>query len=264
MKNPKALLLAAGIGSRLRPLTDNWPKCLMPIKGRSLLEYWLCTLKVCGIHDVLVNIHHHKEEVELFLKRKQFVNWVSSVYEAELLGTAGTLIENAEYFSDRPTLFIHADNWCQCDFQGFLTFHKNQRPDYTMMTMMTFRSESPGTCGVVEIDSHGVVSGYHEKVRHPPGNLANAAVYLLEPEIIQWLIENPNKTDFSTQVIPEFLGYIATWENRRVHRDIGRIDSLLAAQCDPQPELCWLESDEWQRQFKNNEIHQKLHSLTLP
>ena len=81
----RALLLAAGKGTRLQPLTNYWPKCLMPIAGRPLLEYWLKILHDLGIKDVLVNTHSHKDHVETFLARKQFSNWVKPVFEKKLL-----------------------------------------------------------------------------------------------------------------------------------------------------------------------------------
>ena len=68
----KALLLAAGLGSRLKPLTNEWPKCLMPINGKPLLEIWLDSLLEAGIKEILVNVHHHSQEVIDFLSRKKF------------------------------------------------------------------------------------------------------------------------------------------------------------------------------------------------
>ena len=95
----RALLLAAGLGARLCPLTDDWPKCLMPIGERPLLEYWLETLYSTNVREVIVNLHHHSEIVQEFLNRPSFKDWVSSVYEKKLLGTAGTLRENKDFFS---------------------------------------------------------------------------------------------------------------------------------------------------------------------
>jgi len=259
----KALLLAAGIGSRLRPLTLDWPKCLMPIIGRPLLEYWLCMLQKNGISDTLVNVHHHRPLVEEFLRRACFRNWVSSTYEPVLLGTAGTLLKNLAQFRNQSTLLIHADNWCQCDFSEFLRFHVEERPNDTVMTMMTFRTESPESCGIVELNDLGVIVGYHEKIPDPPGDLANGAVYILEPEILDWLDQHPLNTDFSTQVIPYFVGRIATWENTGIHRDIGTVESLLSAQFDPQPDLCWPENDNWQARFKHNAVNNLLMSMNL-
>ena len=90
MNEVRALLLAAGLGTRLSPLTDEWPKCLMPIGKRPLLEYWLETLHLANVNKVIVNLHHHSEIVQEFLNRPRFNGWVSSVYEETLPGTAGT------------------------------------------------------------------------------------------------------------------------------------------------------------------------------
>jgi len=111
MQKVRALLLAAGLGTRLRPFTNEWPKCLMPIGDRPLLEYWLEILYLTKVHEVLVNLHHFSQIVEEFLHRPRFVDWVQSVHETELLGTAGTLRANRDFFRDCTTLLVHADNW---------------------------------------------------------------------------------------------------------------------------------------------------------
>jgi mannose-1-phosphate guanylyltransferase len=250
----RALLLAAGLGTRLRPLTDYCPKCLMPIGEKPLLEYWLYSLHRCNISAVWVNLHHHREMVRSFLARDDFSSWVTAIVEDQLLGTAGTLRANASKFLDATTLIAHADNWCQCNLQDFLDFHYYNRPSGTVITMMTFRSSTPETCGIVEVDGRGIVTRLHEKVNRPCGNLANGAVYLFEPEVMSW-IENENHiNDLSTEVLPEYLGRIATWENTGIHRDIGDIRSLLAAQHDPRPSLCWDTMDDWARAFQAHPI----------
>jgi len=253
-----ALLLAAGLGTRLSPLTDEWPKCLMPIGERPLLEYWLETLYLNDISEVLINTHHHSERVQEFLNRPRFKNWVRSVSEGTLLGTAGTLKANKDLFQNCTTLLIHADNWCQCDFSDFLNYHHNHRPDCCSITMMTFESSTPETCGIVEIDDDGVVHAFHEKSNNTTGNQANGAVYLLEPEILNWILENPRISDFSIEVLPNFIGRIATWHNQEVHRDIGALPMLKLAQSDPKPSSCWPETDPWQKKFLSNKIHQQL------
>ena len=123
---------------------------------------------------------------------------------------------------------------------------------------MTFRTRTPTTCGIVELDNNGIVQQLHEKASEPPGNLANGAVYLLEPEVIEYVAQMLHIIDFSTEVIPEFLGRIATWENTGVHRDIGALDSLIDAQQDHRQNLCWPEIDDWMRQYQNNPVHEQL------
>lgn len=256
MNKVKALLLAAGLGTRLCPLTDNWPKCLMPIGNRPLMEYWLETLYSINVREVLVNLHHHSEIVQEFLNRPHFKSWVSSVFEEKLLGTAGTLRANKDYFQNCTILMAHADNWCQCDFTNFLNYHRKHRPKHCSITMMTFESPTPETCGIVETDDDGVVLAFHEKSNKPPGNQANGAVYLLEPEILKWILGNPSIRDFSTEVIPNFIGSITTWHNQGIHRDIGELQMLLKAQSDLQPPPYWPQTDHWQKKYQTN--HDKI------
>jgi len=258
----KALLLAAGLGTRLRPLTNFWPKCLMPIQGRPLLEYWIEALRALEVEQVWVNLHYMPEVVMDFLDQPQFADWVSCIEEQELLGTAGTLRQLSEELQGETVMLVHADNWCQCDFRAFFNSHLN-RLESTLITMMTFRTETPETCGIVEIDDQGIVQGFHEKVENPPGNLANAAVYIFEPEILEWLKQQPGSvTDFSTQVLPYFKEQIGTWQNTNIHRDIGTQESLKAAQDDPVSELPF-HSFPWQKQFEDHPIHQMIRSVKI-
>ena len=230
----------------------------MPVGGLPLLEHWLGTLHKTGIRRVLVNLHHHAKELRMFLERPRFIDWVDSVFERELLGTAGTLKANQAFFQANTILLAHSDNWCQCDFSDFLDFHKNRRPQQCKITMMTFNSPTPQTCGIVETDEKGVVQALHEKIADPPGTLANAAVYLLEPEIMEWLDNQHLISDFSTEVLPEFIGEIATWHNDYIHRDIGELHMLKLAQSDPIPSSLWPQKDSWQQKILKHPVHQQI------
>ena len=128
------------------------------------------------------------------------------------------------------------------------------------MTMMTFNTDAPQTCGIVKTNAQGVVQSFHEKARNPPANIANAAVYLLEAELLQWLEQNPEVRDFSNQVLPNYLGRIATWYNAQIHRDIGTLQALQQAQMDPKPEAIWDETDAWQQWFLDQPIHHNLRA----
>ena len=94
MKNISAILLAAGTGSRLMPLTKFWPKCLMPIHKIPLLEFWLSDLWENDIKQAIVNTCHHGDIVSDFLSRPRFRDWVQNSREDVLLGTAGTIRKN--------------------------------------------------------------------------------------------------------------------------------------------------------------------------
>ena len=250
----KALVLAAGLGTRLKPLTNIWPKCLMPIQGRPLLEYWLSILFRANIKEVLVNTHYLSQYVEDFLNQDQFKKYVKSTYESELLGTAGTIRKNLNFIGNNRLLLIHADNWSCCNFDNFLEYHIKNRPSGTLITMMVFRTEYPSSCGIVELDNKGVVVQFYEKVKNPPGNLANAAVYILEPEVVHWIKENEMASDFSIDVLPNFLGRIATWENTNVHKDIGTLRTFASAQKDSCDAPIWTENSKWQKKFNDDEI----------
>lgn len=226
----KAVLLAAGRGTRLRPLTDTLPKCLVPIRGRPLLEIWLENLARAGIGPFLVNTHHLAGDVGRFVAHSSYRSQITLVHEPALLGTGGTLLANRDFFGRAPVLLAHADNLCLCDFRSFVRAH-GRRPPETMITMMTFVTDTPESCGIVELDERGVVVGFHEKVSNAPGNLANGAVYIVEPGVVDFMTTlNTRSIDFSTQVVPNFIGRIYAWHNLGIHRDIGTLSSWQAAQ----------------------------------
>ena len=99
--------------------------------------------------------------------------------------------------------------------------------------MMSFTTEIPKTCGILELDDMNRVIEFHEKVKNPPGNRANAAVYILDQEVMKFM-ESLGKLeiDFSTEVIPEFMGRIFCWHNGVYHRDIGNPESYQKAQAE--------------------------------
>lgn len=226
----KALLLAAGVGKRLRPFTETLPKCLMPINGRPLLDFWLESLDRAGIDSILINTHHHAGLVRKYLEGHAARRKVTLVHEDTLLNTGGTLLRNRKFFADETVLMIHADNLCLGELKDFMRAHE-RRPAKAEMTMMVYETDSPSTCGIVVLDEKKIVQGFHEKEPQPPGTLANAAVYLLEPSIFRILEGIGGEAiDFSTQVLPQLVGRIFTWRNQAYHRDIGSPEALVKAQ----------------------------------
>ncbi len=226
----KALLLAAGLGTRLRPITDTIPKCLVPIHGKPLLGYWLDMLLPDGIDRILINTHYLPDAVRSFVAASRWKDAVELVHEDELLGTGGTIVKNRTFFGDRPFLVAHADNLTRFDVKAFAARHAARAPGVEI-TMMTFATDAPRSCGIVELDDRGIVMAFHEKVSNPPGNHANAAVYIFDPTAVDFM-ESLRKpfVDVSTEVIPRFLGRIQTFHNTDYHRDIGTPESLAAAE----------------------------------
>ena len=228
----RALLLAAGFGTRLRPITDTIPKCLVPINGRPLLDHWLELLAGGGVTQVLVNLHYLPEVVEAFLAKSTHSLKITTVFEELLLGTAGTVLKNRDYFQQEPVMLIHADNLSLFDVREFIR-EFNDRESVIDITMMTFNTDAPANCGIVELDENGVVRAFHEKVKNPPGKLANAAVYIFAPAVVEFIAGlNKEIIDFSNDVLPSYIGRINTFHNGTYHRDIGNIKSLVAAQIE--------------------------------
>lgn len=226
----KALLLAAGLGTRLRPLTYEIPKCLVPINNRPLLDYWLEMVFNSGIDNVVVNLHYMADKVREFIDTTVYSKKVTLAYEDHLLGTAGTLLKNQDFFKNDQILLVHADNYSKFSLDDFIEKH-NSRPEGCEITMMTFETDSPESCGILELDNQNIVRAFHEKVENPPGNLANGAVYILEPSIFSFLEElEKDEIDFSTEVLPHFIGKIYTFHNDQYHRDIGTMESYKKAQ----------------------------------
>ena len=225
----KAILLAAGFGTRLRPLTNSVPKCLVPINNKPLLLIWLERLTDAGVKCFLINTHYLAQNVSEFVSSSEFNDKCKLVYEENLLGTAGTLLNNLSFVGNGDCMLIHADNFCLANFSEFQIAHKN-RPKNCLITMMVFETDIPSECGIVEIDENGVLIGFHEKVNNPPGNLANGAVYLLSSEFIS-ILKNEYYfvSDFSTEVLINFLGEIYTYKTEEIFIDIGSPEKYLKA-----------------------------------
>ena len=228
----KALLLAAGLGTRLRPITNTVPKCLVPINGKVLLEYWLENLLKADIDDILINTSYLSEDVDQFINKSIYKDNVTLIHEEVLLNTGGTLLSNKEFFENEPFLLIHADNLSVCNFKNFIDSYLN-KPVYCEITMMLFNSDNPSSCGIVELDNNGVVQEFHEKVKNPPSSLANAAVYICSPTIFNFLESlNKKEIDFSMEVLPNYIGKINTYLNDVYHRDIGTVESYALSQIE--------------------------------
>jgi len=222
----RAILLAAGLGTRLRPITDSIPKCLVPIKGKPLLDIWCESLISAGIEKVLVNLHYKPEVVKAHLAAARYSDSVVTVLEPTLLGTAGTLIKNREFFGGDDGILLHADNYSEASIFDLIEAHQH-RPKSCDLTMLAFRTSTPETCGVLEIDAENILLAMHEKSTQNHGNLANAAFYVLSEKLISELTD---ETDFSNQVIPKYFGKALVVETKKIFIDIGSSQSYAEAQ----------------------------------
>lgn len=225
----RALLLAAGRGERLRPLTDATPKCLVEIGGKPLIDYWLDAIFDAGVERALVNTGYRASQVDVHLAKSQWRDRVDTTFEPVLLGTGGTIIANRAFFAREPFLVVHADNLSDLDIRQLIDAHAARAPD-AAITMAAFQTDRPRDSGILELDQRNVVTAFHEKVADPPGDLANAAVYVFEPEVIDAIASLGRPVvDLSTEIIPRYLGRIQAYIHRGYHRDIGTLGSLVQA-----------------------------------
>lgn len=226
----RALLLAAGLGTRLRPLTDAVPKCLVPIHGRPLLAYWLEALFADPRFErVLINTHHLAGAVGDFATASPWRDRIDLVHESRLLGTGGTILANRQYFCGEQFFVAHADNLTDAQPGRLIDAHLAAGPDI-LMTLLAFRTETPQSCGILELDGRGRVTGFHEKVADPPGNLANGAVYVFAQEVIERIaaLDRP-VADLSTEIIPGLIPRILAVEHPGFFMDIGTPEALSRA-----------------------------------
>lgn len=263
MREPVALLLAAGLGTRLQPLTKHLPKCLVPVQGYPLIFYWLEQIKRQGIRDCYINLHYQGDLVRQVIESSPYKGWVKYLEEKELQGTAGTLRAAYPNIKGRSVWLIHADNLSHANWADFISrYHEQCKSDE--MLMHTFETDHPQSCGVVCVDAQNRVTEFHEKVASPPSNLANGAVYLVSPDIVNTIAMDHSISDFSTQVVPSLIGKIVTWKTDGYHRDIGRWSSYLAAQKEfsvtwqPAQSTEWLKI--WQEESRLNNWIQALES----
>lgn len=226
----RALLLAAGLGTRLRPFTNHFPKCLAVIGDKPLLGHWLDKLAQCGCESVIINTHYLGHLVEQYIadENRKDINIILS-HEENLLGTAGTLNKHLDFFKGSTGLLVHADNAMEDNLDGLLRAHSN-RPNGCLATMLTFTTNSPSSCGIVEIDTEGKMKNFYEKVKTPPGNLANGAVYVFDQTFIEYVRAlGASKKDISRDIIQNMGNRLFTYKTGGRFIDIGSPETFTEA-----------------------------------
>lgn len=229
-KKLKALLLCAGFGTRLRPITNKIPKCLVKVNETTILENWLNKLENAGFSEVLINTHYlHNKVSDYLLSRKKSKIKIEVTYEEKLLGTAGTLIKNQEFFRDSKIALIHSDNMTNFKIRELIKADA-YRPDNCLLTMLTFTTDTPESCGIVVCDHNNILREFYEKNLDPPSNIANAAIYVFDNILLDLLVKKYcHFKDFSKEVIPILIGKIFTYYTKEKLIDIGTPESLMKA-----------------------------------
>jgi mannose-1-phosphate guanylyltransferase len=231
----KALVTAAGVGSRLRPITDTIPKALVPVGGRPLLDYWMDRLAAAGISDVLVNTHHLPEQIRSYIFRINAEGHLGhrfhmhETYEPTLLGSAGTIAANRAWADNADeVLIIYSDNLSGADLREMLHYHRSHTDP---VTMLLFHAAEPKRCGIAEMDDRNRIVSFIEKPKAPKSDLANGGIYVVDADAYREMADM-RAFDLGFDVLPRFVERMRGWEWGGYHLDIGTHEALARAETD--------------------------------
>jgi mannose-1-phosphate guanylyltransferase len=222
----KAFLLAAGLGTRLRPYTDSTPKCLLPIRGVPMLEIWLSLCHLHGISEVLVNTHSHAESVKSFIRNHEGGVHVTVVEENELFGSAGTLRMNRPWIGSEATFWVfYADVLTCANLNGMLKFHSAE----SAATLGVYSVPDPERCGIVSVDKDSWITDFVEKPACPAGNLAFAGVLVGTQDLLDAIPDQPI-ADLAFDVLPHLTRRMRAYPISDYLLDIGTVENYESAQ----------------------------------
>lgn len=225
----KAFLLAAGEGTRLRPLTSNIPKCLVPIQGKPLLGIWLEWCAAYGIDQILLNSHAHSQRVQEYVATYRGPIRITLTYEPELLGSAGTLVRNRDFVVSEPEFAIlYADVLTSCRFDRLLEFHRMRRAP---VTVGTYRVANPSQCGILTTDESGRVIDFVEKPEAPKSDTAFSGILVGGPALVGCLPERV-PSDIGFDVLPHLTGRMFAYPIEEFLLDIGTLEKYERAQLE--------------------------------
>lgn len=199
----KAVIMAGGEGARLRPLTCDLPKPMVPLLGRPIMEYIVELLVKHGIKDMAVTLQYLPEKIrEHFGNGKDFGAGFSYFLEEEPMGTAGS-VKNAVSFLDQTFLVISGDCLTDFDLTRAVEFHQERK---AMATIVLTRQENPLEYGIIIADEKGRITRFLEKPRWGDvfSDMVNTGIYILEPEVLDYIPSETN-FDFSKNLFPLLL-----------------------------------------------------------
>jgi len=200
----KAMILAAGLGTRLRPITEDRPKCMVPLAGRPLLDWILRWLKIYGVGGCIINLHYYPEKVRQFVgDGKQYDLRVSYSYEPKLLGTAGAVKKMANFFADGPFYVIYGDNFSQWDIGELKRAYESHN---AIATVAVHWREDVSKSGMVRLDHDNRILQLIEKPRPQDvtSHYVSAGFFYLSPKILGYIPDN-EFCDFGFDVFPAML-----------------------------------------------------------
>jgi aminoglycoside/choline kinase family phosphotransferase/UTP-glucose-1-phosphate uridylyltransferase len=181
----KALILAAGYGTRLEPFTSNLPKSLFPIAGRPLLDAIITALQAAGCHSIIINTHHLHQRIEAFLAEQKYTIPVRTRYEPKILGTGGAIRNVADFWDDQPFLVINSDIVTDINLRRVYDFHSK----HTHPATLVIHDYPP--FNTVSISQDGFILGFDDQApghqSSPVLQRAFTGIQVLDPEILDFI-----------------------------------------------------------------------------
>ena len=199
----KALILAAGLGTRLKPLTDKIPKPMLKVGAKPLLQHQLNLLRRYGVKECAINLYHHPKQISDYFGDGRNVDIkIRYLKERKLSGTAGPLQKTNDFF-DKPFFVIYGDNLTDINLDRFTSFHQNKGG---IATIALYYEKHPESKGIVITDKNERVLSFKEKpkIEEVTTHWANAGIYLCQPEILKYIPKN-KFYDFGYDLFPLLL-----------------------------------------------------------
>jgi len=218
----RAMVLAAGLGTRLRPLTYEITKPMVPVIDRPVMEHILDLLDRHRVDEVIANLHYYPESI-----REYFGERIEYRFEEELLGTAGGVRACSDFFADDTFLVISGDALTDIDLTALIERHFATG---SIATLAVKRVEDTREYGVVVHDKDGRITGFQEKPApdEARSNLGNCGIYVFEPKIFDYFPESPF-VDWAKDVFPALLEADEPFHIHEVHEywnDVGSLGEL--------------------------------------
>lgn len=215
----KAILLAGGLGTRLRPLTDTIPKCMVEVRGKPMLYWWHELLEKHGISDVLMNISLNYPNYECPY------NW-DVAWETSLLGGLGTLIDNKWFWQNEDYFLVaYADVLTACDLTKMIKFHKSHNYPITIGSI-EMDSRAVREKGMLTCDSYGLITEYEEKPIHTTSYITDAGIYIFDRSIIHHIA---NDGKYMSELFYQYEGVMMSYPIKEYLQDIGNPSDLKKA-----------------------------------
>jgi mannose-1-phosphate guanylyltransferase/mannose-1-phosphate guanylyltransferase/phosphomannomutase len=228
------MVMAAGLGTRLRPLTYELPKPMVPVVNRPVMEHILRLLPRCGFAHAIANLHWFPELIrDRFGDGSELGIELSYSYEEELLGTAGGVRNVAEYFGSEPFLVMAADALTDIDLAALRAAHD---ANDGIATLAVKRVPNVSEFGVVIVDSDGRIQGFQEKPdpAEALSDLASCMIYMLSPQIFDYFPDR-GAVDFALDVFPALLEHDVPFHVHEIDaywNDVGSLPEYLQGNLD--------------------------------